>query len=60
MAQRLKLLLVEDSPHDAELLLWELRRAGFDPVWQRVDSEQAYVESLSPDIEIILSDYQMP
>src|SRR4029077_16017069 len=33
---------------------------GFDPVWQRVDSEQAYIDSLSPDIEIILSDYQMP
>ncbi len=60
MAQRLRVLLVEDNPHDAELLLRELRRAGFDPVWQRVDSEQAYLDSLSPDIEIILSDYSMP
>ena len=60
MAQRLRVLLVEDNPHDAELLLRELRRAGFDPVWERVDSEQAYVDSLSPDIEIILSDYSMP
>ena len=60
MAQRLRVLLVEDNPHDAELLLRELRRAGFDPVWQRVDSEHAYVDSLSPDIEIILSDYSMP
>ena len=60
MAQRLRLLLVEDNPNDAELLLRELRRAGFDPVWERVDSEQAYVDSLSPDIEIILSDYSMP
>ena len=60
MAQPLRVLLVEDSPNDAELLLGELRRAGFDPVWQRVDSEQAYLDSLSPDIEIILSDYSMP
>ncbi len=60
MAQRLRLLLVEDNPHDAELLLRELRRAGFDPVWQRVDSALAFVDSLSPDIEIILSDYSMP
>jgi len=60
LAQRLRLLLVEDNPHDAELLLRELRRAGFDPVWQRVDSALAFVDSLSPDIEIILSDYSMP
>jgi len=60
LAQRLRVLLVEDNPHDAELLLHELRRAGFDPVWQRVDSEPAFVDSLSADIEIILSDYQMP
>jgi len=60
LAQCLRVLLVEDSPNDAELLLLELRRAGFNPVWQRVDSEQAYLDSLNPDIEIILSDYSMP
>jgi len=60
LAQRLRVLLVEDDPNDAELLLRELRRAGFDPVWRRVDTEQAYADSLGPDIDIILSDYSMP
>ncbi len=56
----LQLLIVEDSPQDAELMVLELRRAGFDPVWHRVDDETAYLEALRPEIEIILSDYQMP
>jgi PAS domain S-box-containing protein len=57
---RLNVLLVEDDPRDAELLLRELRRAGFDPIWRRVDSEEDYIEGLNHDLEIILSDYSMP
>jgi len=56
----LRLLIVEDSPQDAELMVVELRRSGFDPVWQRVEDETSYLEELHPEIEIILSDYQMP
>ena len=33
MTTPLKLLIVEDWPQDAELLLAELVRAGYDPVW---------------------------
>ena len=39
MSTPLKLLLLEDNPSDAELMLAELRRAGFDPEWKRVDTE---------------------
>ncbi len=60
MSTRLNVLLVEDDPGDAELLLRELRRAGFDPVWQRVDSEQEYLARLGSDIDLILSDFSMP
>ena len=60
MGQRLRVLLVEDDPNDAELVLLELRRAGFDPVWHRVDTEEAFVNSLHHEIQIILSDYSMP
>jgi PAS domain S-box-containing protein len=52
--------LVEDSPDDAELALRELRRAGFDPDWERVETEAAYLDRLHDGIDIILSDFQMP
>ena len=38
----------------------ELRRAGFEPDWRRVDTEADYLQALVPDLDIILSDYSMP
>ena len=35
--QSLCVLLLEDSSADAELIVGELRQAGFDPVCQRVE-----------------------
>ena len=43
MAVPLKLLLLEDRPADAELLLFELQDAGYEADWQRVDSETDYL-----------------
>lgn len=60
MPQPLKVLIAEDNPADAELLLRELRRAGFEPDWQRVDTEAAYLERLQGAIDLVLSDYAMP
>jgi signal transduction histidine kinase/CheY-like chemotaxis protein len=57
----LRVLLVEDSEDDAELLLAELRLSGYEPVYERVEtagSMKAALESQSWDI--ILSDYSMP
>ncbi|MEO7085766.1 MAG: PAS domain S-box protein [Gemmatimonadaceae bacterium] len=56
----LQLLIVEDNPDDADLLLRELRRSGFDPVWSRVDTESAFLAALQNMPDIILSDYSMP
>jgi hypothetical protein len=56
----LKILLVEDNPHDAELVLRELRRAGFDFEYQRVDTEEDYLKHLHEGLDLILSDYLMP
>jgi PAS domain S-box-containing protein len=56
----LRVLLVEDCPSDAELVLRELSRAGFSPKWQRVDTERDFAASLHPDLDIILSDFEMP
>ncbi|MEA3186478.1 MAG: hypothetical protein QOD99_308, partial [Chthoniobacter sp.] len=60
MLRPLRVLLVEDRPTDAELVVRELRRAGFDPNWSQVDTEEEYLSQLSPDVDLILSDYTMP
>jgi PAS domain S-box-containing protein len=56
----LHVLLVEDNPSDAELLLRELRQAGFAADCHRVDTEAEYLANLDPNLDIILSDYAMP
>ena len=60
MSQPIKILIVEDNPNDAELLLRELRRAGFEPDWQRVQTESDFLAGVKARPEIILSDYSMP
>ena len=35
-AKPIQVLLLEDRETDAELLIHELRRAGYDPQWKRV------------------------
>jgi two-component system cell cycle sensor histidine kinase/response regulator CckA len=60
MSQRIKILIVEDNPSDVELVVRELYRAGFDPHWLRVETEADYLANLSPDLDLILSDYAMP
>ncbi len=56
----IRVLVAEDVPAHAELNLRELRRAGFDPQWVRVDTEPAFLEKLSPDLDLILCDFAMP
>ena len=58
--KRLRLLIVEDNPSDAELMLRELRRAGFDPEWRRVETEADFLAGLAPEPDLILSDHAMP
>ena len=60
MSQPIKILIVEDNASDAELMVHELYRAGFDPHWLRVETEADYLNNLSPDLDLILSDYAMP
>lgn len=61
MALSLKVLLVEDSEDDALLLLRELRRGGYDPVYERVDTAGAMEAKLGErDWDIVISDHSMP
>ncbi|MEA3208727.1 MAG: hypothetical protein QOE70_1784 [Chthoniobacter sp.] len=56
----INILIVEDSPNDAALLVRELRRAGFDPKWKRVEKESDFLAELRSEPDIILSDHSMP
>lgn len=59
--EQLKILLVEDSPEDAELLSDQLLDAGIDAAFERVDSERSLrsaLDAFQPDI--VLSDLSMP
>lgn len=58
--QPLKLLIVDDNGPDAELMVHELRGAGFDVNWERVDTEPDYLAGLAESPEVILADYRMP
>jgi PAS domain S-box-containing protein len=60
MGKPLNILIVEDSPDDVELLLAELRRAGIDPKWKRVETEPDFRAEIKKIPDIILSDYSMP
>jgi len=60
MSQPLKVLLVEDNPDDARMVLRELNRSGFDATLERVETEAAFLGSLDDKIDLVLSDYAMP
>jgi len=61
MKPALRVLVVEDSENDALLVLRELRKQGFDPVHERVDSSDALDKALDDERwDVILCDYAMP
>ena len=47
MTVPLRVLILEDCEADAELVLFELRQAGYDPEWSRVDNREDYLDRLS-------------
>lgn len=56
----LRALIVEDSSVDAELMVRELQRAGYEVSWSRAESEAEYVSHLDEPLDIILADYSLP
>ena len=56
----LRLLIVEDSPTDAQLVLRELKRGGFDVTFERVESRDALVLALDRPWDLVISDYSLP
>lgn len=59
-ASLLRLLIVEDSAEDAEMIVRELRRAGYALVYERVDTLESMRALLHWEWDLILVDYKMP
>ncbi|MEE9166984.1 MAG: histidine kinase [Candidatus Neomarinimicrobiota bacterium] len=61
MRAPLNVLLIEDSEDDALLLLRELRRGGYDPTFERVETPKDMKAALENQTwDVIISDYVMP
>jgi PAS domain S-box-containing protein len=61
MNKQLRVLVVDDSEDDAELLLRELRRGGYDVAHRRVQTAETMRAALSQcSWDIVISDYTLP
>ena len=61
MDTSLRLLLIEDSEDDAQLLVHELKRAGYDVRYERVDTEETLTAALNRQTwDLAIGDYSMP
>ncbi len=61
MAEKLRILMLEDASTDAELMEHELRKAGISFLIKRVETREAFLKELrgfAPNI--ILADYKLP
>ena len=55
MTEQLRVLILEDRPGDADLMVQRLEDEGFDPRWVRVETEAAYVAELEATPDLILA-----
>jgi two-component sensor histidine kinase/CheY-like chemotaxis protein len=60
MAANLRVLILEDRQSDADIMLYELRRSGFDPDWRCVDRAGDFLSHLDWPPDLILADYALP
>jgi len=61
MSAPLRILMVEDSAHDAELTARALRRSGCELTFERVESAEAMRAALLTEKwDLVIADYSMP
>ncbi len=61
MSKFLRVLLVEDSEDDALLVIRELKKGGYEPEYERVETAEAMRTVLSEKTwDVILCDYNLP
>jgi DNA-binding NtrC family response regulator len=60
-SQFLRVLIVKDSEDDALLIIRELKKGGYNPVYERVETASAMKKVLKEkELDIILCDYKIP
>lgn len=61
MGISLRVLIAEDSEADTELMIHELKRGGFAPVYKRVDTPLGLINALDQEEwDILIGDHSMP
>ena len=60
MSTPVRVLMLEDSEIEADVLVHHLREAGYTLDWRRVETETAYLAHLEPSLDLILIDYTLP
>src|SRR5436309_14183436 len=61
MSKPLRILIVEDSEEDTQLLLHELRRGAYEPAFERVDTPAAMSAALDQqNWDLVVADFSMP
>ena len=61
MTVPLRVLIVEDSQDDTALLVRELRRGGYEPTFERVDTPTAMSAAVdNKEWDLVICDYSMP
>ena len=61
MKKPLRVLVVEDSEDDASLVVRELKRGGYAPTFQRVETAAALQTALrNQECDVIIADYNLP
>lgn len=60
LARKIRILLVEDNPDDAQLVMAEVQRGPFDCQFIRVAKRQQVVAELANAPDLILSDFSLP
>jgi len=60
MENPLRVVIVEDNPSDAELIVRRLKNDDFHLEWTRVDDEEDYLLAIEAGFDLILSDWSLP
>ena len=61
MKKSLKILIVEDSKADAEIVLRQIKRAGYEVTSQRVETKAEMQAALGAQVwDVIVADYSLP
>lgn len=61
MSRSLRILILEDTPEDAELAISALEAGGFSCAWERVQTKDEFVDKLeNGTFDLVISDYSLP